>query len=94
MLFRRVSPALAALCLATPLNATAQQPPPKFDEYVRRVMQTFTVPGLSVAVVATFSLNPDGTVERLKMVPTSDEVDFSFDFQDLVLKPVKDSTRH
>ena len=40
---------------------------------------------------ATFSLNPDGTVERLKMVPASEEVDFSFDFQDLVLKPVKDS---
>jgi CubicO group peptidase (beta-lactamase class C family) len=42
---------------------------------------------------ATFSLNPDGTVERLRMVPASDEVDFSFDFQDLVLKPVRDSTK-
>jgi CubicO group peptidase (beta-lactamase class C family) len=41
---------------------------------------------------ATFSLNPDGTVERLKMVPASEEVDFSFDFQDLDLKPVADST--
>jgi CubicO group peptidase (beta-lactamase class C family) len=40
---------------------------------------------------ATFSLNPDGTVERLRMVPASEEVDFSFDFQDLVLKPVSDS---
>jgi CubicO group peptidase (beta-lactamase class C family) len=51
VLFSRVGPALAALCLATPLHARAQQPPPKFDEYVRRVMQTFTVPGLSVAIV-------------------------------------------
>jgi CubicO group peptidase (beta-lactamase class C family) len=42
---------------------------------------------------ATFSLNPDGTVERLKLVPASEDVDFSFDFQDLVLKPVVDSTR-
>jgi hypothetical protein len=42
---------------------------------------------------ATFSLNPDGTVERLRIVPASDEVDFSFDFQDLVLKPVRDSTK-
>jgi hypothetical protein len=42
---------------------------------------------------ATFSLNPDGTVERLRMIPASDEVDFSFDFQDLVLKPVLDSTK-
>lgn len=40
---------------------------------------------------ATFSLKPDGSVEQLKMVPASDAVDFSFDFQDLVLRPVKDS---
>ncbi len=37
---------------------------------------------------ATFSLNPDGTVQQLKMVPASESVDFSFDFQDLVLKPI------
>jgi CubicO group peptidase (beta-lactamase class C family) len=36
---------------------------------------------------ATFALNPDGTVDQLKMAPASDEVDFSFDFQDLMLKP-------
>jgi CubicO group peptidase (beta-lactamase class C family) len=43
---------------------------------------------------ATFSLEPDGTVEQLKIVPASEDVDFSFDFQDLVLKPVTDSTGH
>ena len=32
-------------------SAAAQQPPPDFDNYVKRVMQTFTVPGLSVAIV-------------------------------------------
>jgi hypothetical protein len=37
---------------------------------------------------ATFALNPDGTVDQLKMAPASDEVDFSFDFQDLMVKPV------
>jgi len=37
---------------------------------------------------ATFSLKPDGSIERLKMVPASDAVDFSFDFQDLNLTPV------
>jgi CubicO group peptidase (beta-lactamase class C family) len=42
---------------------------------------------------ATFWLNPDGTVHQLRLVPASEEVDFSFDFQDLVLKPVPDSTR-
>jgi CubicO group peptidase (beta-lactamase class C family) len=43
---------------------------------------------------ATFSLKPDGTVEQLKLVPASEDVDFSFDFQDLVLKPVADSALH
>jgi CubicO group peptidase (beta-lactamase class C family) len=42
---------LALALLASPIVAAAQQAPPKFDAYVRRVMETFTVPGLSVAVV-------------------------------------------
>lgn len=37
----------------------------------------------------TFSLNPDGTIERIKMKAFSPATDFSFDFQDLLLKPVK-----
>ena len=36
---------------------------------------------------ATFSLNPDGTIDVLKMAPASPDVDFSFDFQDLSLRP-------
>jgi CubicO group peptidase (beta-lactamase class C family) len=40
---------------------------------------------------ATFWLNADGTINQLRMVPASASVDFSFDFQDLVLKPVNDS---
>ena len=35
----------------------------------------------------TFALNPDGTVDQVKMRPISPAVDFSFDFQDLLLKP-------
>jgi CubicO group peptidase (beta-lactamase class C family) len=35
----------------------------------------------------TFALNPDGTIERAKMVPASPSVDFSYDFQDLLLIP-------
>jgi hypothetical protein len=35
----------------------------------------------------TFMLTPDGAIEEAKMVPASPEVDFSFDFQDLLLKP-------
>jgi len=41
----------------------------------------------------TFALNPDGSIERARMVAVSDETDFSFDFQDLELKPVKPPTR-
>jgi CubicO group peptidase (beta-lactamase class C family) len=36
----------------------------------------------------TFALKPDGTVDQVKLVPTSPSVDFSFDFQDLLLEPV------
>jgi CubicO group peptidase (beta-lactamase class C family) len=38
---------------------------------------------------ATFALNPDGSIDQLKLVPSSPAVDFSFDFQDLLLQPVK-----
>jgi hypothetical protein len=37
----------------------------------------------------TFSLNPDGSIERMKMKPISTETDFSYDFQDLTFVPVK-----
>jgi len=37
----------------------------------------------------TFSLNPDGTIERMRMKPVSTETDFSYDFQDLSFTPVK-----
>ena len=36
---------------------------------------------------ATFALNADGSIDQLRIVPASDEVDFSFDFQDLLLRP-------
>lgn len=37
----------------------------------------------------TFALNPDGSIERAKMSAISDETDFSYDFHDLALTPVK-----
>ncbi len=36
----------------------------------------------------TFALNPDGSIERVRMVPVSTATDFSYDFQDLNLVPV------
>jgi CubicO group peptidase (beta-lactamase class C family) len=35
----------------------------------------------------TFSLNPDGTIESARMAAVSPLADFSFDYQDLLLKP-------
>lgn len=37
----------------------------------------------------TFALNPDGSIETVKMQAVSPETDFSFDFQDLLLKPAR-----
>lgn len=41
----------------------------------------------------TFDLRPDGTIEEVRMVPASPSVDFSYDFQDLVLTPKRDGSR-
>ncbi len=37
----------------------------------------------------TFSLTPEGRIEQAKMRAVSPDTDFSFDFQDLLLKPVR-----
>lgn len=37
----------------------------------------------------TFALNPDGSIERMRMQPITTETDFSYDFQDLNFTPVK-----
>lgn len=36
----------------------------------------------------TFALNPDGSIDSARMRAVSPETDFSFDFQDLLLRPV------
>lgn len=41
----------------------------------------------------TFSLNPDGTIDQVKMKAVSPATDFSFDFHDLLLKPVRKEGR-
>ncbi len=41
----------------------------------------------------TFVLNPDGTIDEARMKPVSPDTDFSYDFQDLLLKP-KESDPH
>ena len=44
---------------------------------------------LNADAFLTFSLDADGTPVEAKMEAISPNTDFSFDFQDLVLKPVK-----
>src|SRR5215211_4077266 len=48
---RTIISIVSIVVAATPLRLAAQQPPPNFDAYVQRVMRTFSVPGLSVAIV-------------------------------------------
>jgi hypothetical protein len=44
---------------------------------------------LAADAFMTFSLNPDGSIAQIKMVPVSPLTDFSFDFQDLLFTPAK-----
>ncbi|MCR6497155.1 serine hydrolase [Thermomonas sp. S9] len=44
---------------------------------------------LNADAFASFSLDPDGRIRELRMQPVSPLTDFSFDFQDLRLVPVK-----
>jgi hypothetical protein len=39
----------------------------------------------------SFALKPDGSIDQIRMTPVSPSTDFSFDFQDLLLKPAAPS---
>jgi len=56
-----------------------------FDTFVAR-WRDRTVPD----AFATFALRPDGTVDALKMEAFSPAADFSYDYQDLLFKPVRE----
>ncbi len=45
--------------------------------------------GLGADAYVTFVLDPDGAVAEARMKPFSPDTDFSYDFQDLLLRPVK-----
>jgi len=42
---------------------------------------------LAADAFVTFALNPDGSINQVKMVPVSPLTDFSYDFQDLLITP-------
>ncbi len=46
-------------------------------------------PRLRADAYVTLALNPDGSIDQAKMRAVSSAMDFSFDFQDLLLKPVR-----
>ncbi len=54
--------------------------------------ETFVVrwrdPELRADAYVTFALDPDGRIVEARMKPFSPDTDFSYDFQDLLLKPV------
>ena len=56
----------------------------QYDTFVAR----WTDREVRADAYVTFSLDPAGKIASVKMLPASPDVDFSFDFQDLNLKPV------
>jgi CubicO group peptidase (beta-lactamase class C family) len=57
----------------------------QYDTFIVRWKQR----NLNADAYVTFSLNADGSIERMKMAPVSSETDFSYDFADLLFLPVK-----
>jgi len=56
-----------------------------YDTFLAR-WRDRTVPDAFV----TFSLRPDGTIDAIKMEAFSPAADFSYDYQDLRLEPVRE----
>ncbi len=48
---------------------------------------------LAADAFVTFALKPDGSIRQVNMVPVSRLTDFSYDFQDLLLRPAKEEGR-
>ena len=59
----------------------------QYDSFTTR----FTDKSIEPAYV-TFGLNTDGKVDRITMKAVSPIADFSYDYQDLLFKPVEKST--
>ena len=55
----------------------------QYDTFIAR----WTNPELRADAYVTFALKPDGSIDQVKMKAVSPATDFSFDFQDLLLKP-------
>ena len=58
------------------------------DTFVARWRQAFMSDTAPADAYVSFALKPDASVERVTMAPVSPAIDFSFDYQDLLLTPV------
>ena len=58
------------------------------DTFVARWRQAFMSDESPADAYVSFALRPDASIERVTMAAVSPAIDFSFDFQDLVLTPV------
>jgi CubicO group peptidase (beta-lactamase class C family) len=56
----------------------------QYDTFIAR----WTDRELRADAYVTFALNPDGSIDQVKMRAVSPDTDFSFDFHDLLLKPL------
>ena len=56
----------------------------QYDTFIARWQDR----SLGADAFVTFALKPDGSIDVVKMQPVSPLTDFSYDFQDLLLKPV------
>ncbi|MDD8020439.1 MAG: serine hydrolase [Acidobacteriota bacterium] len=61
----------------------------QYDTFVARWFD----PELRADAYVTFILEPDGSIAEARMRPFSPDTDFSYDFQDLLLKPVRPDQR-
>jgi len=57
----------------------------QYDSFVARWRDR----ALRADAYVTFALHADGSIDQVKMTPFTPDVDFSFDFQDLLLRPVR-----
>jgi CubicO group peptidase (beta-lactamase class C family) len=57
----------------------------QYDTFIAR----WTDRELRADAYVTFALNPDGSIDQAKMRAVSPDTDFSYDFQDLLLKPAR-----
>ena len=67
--------------------------PWQYETFVARWRQAFMSDSAPADAYVTFALKPDGSVERVKLLPVSPAIDFSFDYQDLQFEAVAPEAR-